>query len=51
MELLLAVALVLFLVQVVAWLVLPGNGQVSETSPEFSSIGDETKSKVAVSVK
>jgi|GEM_PF-1512038 len=45
---LLIVAAVLFLVQVVAWFVLPNAKQVTEKSTEFSTIGDESKSKVSV---
>ncbi len=43
MDALLIVGLVLFLVQIVAWVVLPNAKQVSESSIEFSSIGDEPK--------
>jgi hypothetical protein len=40
------VALVLFLLMVVSWLVLPNAKKVSESSVEFSSIGDETKTQM-----
>jgi hypothetical protein len=46
MEPILIVALILFVIQIVAWFILPNAKQVSESSPEFSSIGDEVKEKV-----
>jgi len=44
----LIVGAILFLAQLVAWFVLPNAKQVAESSPEFSSIGDEAKGKVPV---
>ncbi len=44
MDVVLIVGLVLFLIQVVAWVVLPNAKQLAENSAEFSSIGDEVKS-------
>ena len=38
---------ILFLVQFVAWFILPNSKQVSEAAVEFSSIGDETKGTAA----
>ncbi len=46
MDAILIVGLVLFLVQFIAWFILPNSKKVSETSPEFSSIGDEVKTQV-----
>jgi hypothetical protein len=43
----LVVGAILFLVQFVAWFILPNAKQLAESSVEFSSIGDETKSKAA----
>jgi hypothetical protein len=43
MDIMLLVAVLLFVVQIVAWMVLPNSKQVSETTIEFSSIGDESK--------
>jgi len=37
------VALVLFLVLFVSWFVLPSASKISESSVEFSSIGDEVR--------
>ncbi len=48
MDILLIIGLVLFLGQFIAWALLPNSKQVAETSVEFSSLGDEAKSKVAV---
>ena len=45
----LIVGAILFVVQFVAWFILPNAKQVAETSPEFSSIGDESKMPAAVS--
>lgn len=39
------VGAVLFLVQFVAWFILPNAKQLAESSVEFSSIGDEAKGK------
>jgi hypothetical protein len=45
---LLIVATVAFVIQMFAWAVLPNAKQVPEKSKEFSSIGDESKSKITV---
>lgn len=42
------VALVLFLIQMVAWFVLPGGKNKVETRESLSSIGDEARTTVAV---
>jgi hypothetical protein len=50
MDAILIIALVLFLIQVVAWIVLPSGKSVSEAQTEFSSIGDEKKSTTTTQV-
>lgn len=45
---LLIVGAVLFVIEILAWCVLPNAKQVTEKSQEFSSIGDEAKSKASV---
>lgn len=45
----LIVGAILFLVQFVAWFILPNAKQLAESSVEFSSIGDETKAPVGAS--
>ncbi len=44
MDVVMIVGLVLFLIQVVAWALLPNAKQLAEGTAEFSSIGDEVKS-------
>jgi hypothetical protein len=41
----LIIGTLLFVVQFVAWFILPNAKQVAESSVEFSSIGDEAKGK------
>jgi len=45
---LLIVGAAFFVIQFLAWFVLPNSKQVTEKSAEFSSIGDEAKSKASV---
>lgn len=42
----LIIGAILFVAQFVAWFILPNAKQVAESSPEFSSIGDEAKGKI-----
>jgi hypothetical protein len=43
MDVILIIGLILFLIQVVVWIALPSGKQLSESSTEFTSIGDEKK--------
>lgn len=45
MDIALIVGLVLFLIQMVAWVILPSSKSIPETAPEFSSLGDEKLTK------
>ena len=47
MDILLIVALALFLVQIIAWIALPASRSVGEFTAILSSIGDEVKESAA----
>jgi hypothetical protein len=50
MDAILIIGLVLFLIQIVAWIILPNGKPVAEATTEFTSIGDEAAAKAKTQV-